>query len=138
MKCKDIRLDGKKCRSNAMKGEEFCWIHHPEVSPEEKRNARAKGGSNKGIPKHLMGYIHIENEKDIPKVLIDTIYALRGKKLEAKTAIAIGNVCSQLLKSYEVIEYVKRIEKLEKATAENDTGENINILEYSQINNKAK
>ena len=115
MKCSHIKSDGEKCTSYAVKGGTFCWRHSPDITHEEKLEASKKGGDNRS-KKIIINLpdLRIENSKDLPPFLIDTIRGVRGGVIDSRIGSVIGYLSSILLRSYEVSNLEERIEHLEQ------------------------
>ena len=115
MKCKFTKPDGTACNINAMKNSGFCWHHSPDVNDQDKHAALSRGGKTKKnkLIIHLPE-LKIENTKDLPPFLIDTIRNVRSGILSAKIGSVIGYLSGILLRSYEISDLNARIEKLEQ------------------------
>jgi len=115
MKCSFIKSDGNKCNAYAVRNSNYCWIHSPEVSETVKSNARLLGGINRQvqIPVNLPEMV-INDTRDIPPLLVDTLFHLRKGEMDIRLGTAIGYISNILLKSYEVAEIENRMEKIEK------------------------
>ena len=113
MKCIFTKPNGEKCKSNAMRNSRYCWTHSPEISDAEKKFCASKGGRHKLTLLNLPEII-VKDSRDIPPLLVDTIYHLRHGKMDVRLGTAIGYLSNVLLKSYEVADLEGRIEKVEK------------------------
>jgi hypothetical protein len=120
MKCVFTKPNGEKCKSFAMKNSSYCWTHSPEISVFEKKLGASKGGRNR-VPYLPVRYpeIIIKNSRDVPPVLVDTLYRLRRGEMDIRLGTAIGYIANVLLKAYEVADLEVRIEKLEQYAEEN-------------------
>ena len=50
MQCNYIKAKDKaQCRANAMLDSEFCYLHNPSVSKQDKNAAQSKGGQANAI-----------------------------------------------------------------------------------------
>jgi hypothetical protein len=120
MKCKHIKSNGEQCKSNAMKDSSYCWTHSPEISIHEKKLGASKGGKNKyNLTPVSLPQIIINDSRDVPPLLVDTIQRLRCGEIDIRLGTAIGYLSNVLLKSYEVSDLEGRIEKMENFVDEN-------------------
>ena len=97
-----------------MSGKEYCYSHSPDISTKEKKEARSRGGKNNAVI--LDGSfkpIKIENSKDVPNLLIDTINKVRSGQLEIRIANCIGYLSGHLLKAFEQSDIQGRLEAIE-------------------------
>jgi hypothetical protein len=113
MRCIFKKSNGERCKSNAMKNSKYCWTHSPEISIHEKRLGSSKGGKTKLTPLNLP-QILINDTRDIPPLLVDTIQHLRNGEIDVRLGTAVGYLSNILLKSYEVADIEGRMEKIEK------------------------
>ena len=120
MRCKFIKSDGTECKGFTIAGSEYCWRHSPEINEYSKKHASSKGGKNKlkliplGLPE-----IIINDSRDVPPLLVDTIQHLRNAEIDIRLGTAIGYLSNVLLKAYEVADLEVRIIKMEKYMEEN-------------------
>ncbi len=120
MKCTFTKSNGETCKANAMKNSSYCWYHSPEVSHYEKKYISSIGGKNKlkliplGLPE-----IIVNDSRDVPPLLVDTIQHLRKAEIDIRLGTAIGYLSNVLLKAYEVADLEVRIVKMEKYMEEN-------------------
>lgn len=113
MKCQQ-KINGKQCGANVLRGSQFCYHHDPKISQEEKRKAQAKGGQNRSqkVSKPLdpMGIV---NAGDITFLIADTINQVRVGEMDCRVANTIGYLAGVALKSFEISNIEKRLEKIE-------------------------
>lgn len=120
MKCKH-----GKCKANAMKDYDFCFVHNPDMKIKHKL-ATSKGGSATLLDKAnlMLPKISLKNTESIMKLLEDTINRIRTVRadgtMEIKTANCIGFLASHLQKAIEMTDIVKRLEKIEQITSESN------------------
>jgi len=115
MKCIFRKSNGERCKSNAMKNDIYCWTHSPEISVHEKRFGSSKGGKNKTSMRPVnLPQIIINDTRDIPPLLVDTIQHLRSGEIDVRLGTAVGYLSNILLKSYEVADIEGRMERIEK------------------------
>lgn len=113
MKCQQI-INDKQCGANAMKNSNFCYLHNPDISNEEKQKAQIKGGLNRSVRvNQSLPFIKIENSKDITKLLAETINQVRDGSLDCRIANTIGFLAGITLKAFETSNLEERINKIE-------------------------
>jgi hypothetical protein len=49
MKCIFIKPNGDQCEANAMTQSDYCYLHNPEISQEDKQLAKVKGGKARAL-----------------------------------------------------------------------------------------
>lgn len=115
-KCKATNRRGEPCGAYAMEGSDYCYWHDPALA-EERRKARAKGGhARHGRKIGSTGGadpVEIETAADVLPVLSEEINELRKLERSVKRARAIGYLCGQVVRAFEVSELQTRVEALE-------------------------
>ena len=114
-KCSAITDKGGRCRALPMRGEQYCYVHHPD-HVEERRRHGARGGKRggRGRPQAELA--------DIKARLSD----LADDVLEGSVDKGVAAVASQVLNVYlravsvelkarEQLELIERLEALEAA-----------------------
>lgn len=120
MQCKHTKDNGEQCNANAMTGSDFCFLHNPEISEEDKKEAQTRGGQNRArIIKEALPEIKIKTSKDAVLLLTDTINRVRAGEMDTKIATTIGYLSGHLIKAYEVSDLEERFSRLEKTIEEN-------------------
>ena len=120
--CSAITDKGSRCKALPMRGETFCFVHHPDHQ-EERRRHGSKGGKRggRGRPISELGALRAENA-DIRERL------LGGKLKPGVASVAIQSLNVDIravgasLKAREVEEFEQRLEELEQALAERKSG----------------
>jgi len=116
MKCLFVKPNGDQCQANAMTSSDFCYTHNPEISEEEKREAKSKGGRNRSLAIiNPLPPIKIEKTRDITALLVETINEVRGGGLDCRVANSIGYLAGVALKAYETSELEDRLDRIEIA-----------------------
>lgn len=120
MKCKQI-INNKQCEANAMKNSNFCYLHNPNISDEEKQSAQSKGGQNRSLKIYQpLLPIEINSAKDITKLLTETINQVREGNLDCRIANTIGFLAGITLKAFEISSLEERINKIESTINNSD------------------
>ena len=85
-KCSAITDKGARCRALPMRGEQYCFVHHPDHT-EERRRHGSRGGKRGGRGRPLL------EVRDIA----DQLQELADKVLAGDLDRADAAVCGQLL-----------------------------------------
>ncbi len=122
--CSGVRADGGRCRAQAMRKSEWCVGHDPDKAEARHRRA-SKGGKagGRGRPQQELA--------DIKRRLSD----LADGVLTGEVETGVGAVASQVLnvflravsvelKAREQLEFIDRMEALEKAIEDRPTSRN--------------
>ena len=119
MQCSFIKPDGTQCNANAMSGAEYCYTHNPDISDEEKREAKQRGGANRALTlKEPLPVLPIANQDDAVLLVADTINRVRAGKLDIRTANCLGFLADKLLKALEASQTNDKLEKIERLLAQ--------------------
>ncbi len=98
-----------------MQGDEYCYLHNPSVSDEEKHDARSRGGKENQITViSPQPPLKLTSAKDAIVLLEETINGVRAGKLDVKIANCLGFLTDKLLKAYEVAELSDKVEIMER------------------------
>jgi hypothetical protein len=115
MKCEFTKDSGEQCNANAMNGNDFCYLHNPAISDEEKKEAQMRGGQNRArVLKEPLPEVDIKTSKDAVLLLADTISRVRAGTMDAKIATTLGYLSGHLIKAFEISEMEDRFDKLEQ------------------------
>jgi len=116
MKCIYIKEDGGQCNAFAMEGSQYCYLHNPNISPEEKRINQTKGGKSNTIKVNAsLPLVKVKTPQDVAGLLEMTINEVRSGELDPRIANTIGYLTGHLIKAIEVGEVEKRINAIEEA-----------------------
>jgi hypothetical protein len=119
MKCQFIKPDGQKCQAHAVKGDEFCYFHNPNISNEEKKETQTQGGQARGLRvKEPLEKIPIKKIPDVALLLVDTINRVRDGTLDIRVANCLGFLSDKLMRALEVSDLEERFDKLEQLVGE--------------------
>jgi hypothetical protein len=118
MQCKSKKSDGSRCRGFTISGSYYCWRHSPDIDDFRKKSASSKGGRNRRFVPINLPQIIINDTRDIPPLIVDTIRHLRNGEIDVRLGTAVGYLSNILLKSYEVADIENRMEKIEKFIGE--------------------
>ena len=98
-----------------MQGSEFCYLHNPAISEEEKKDARSRGGKENQITVRApLPPLKLGSAKDVIVLLEDTINGVRNGELDVRVANCLGFLTDKLLKAYEVAELNDKVEAMER------------------------
>ena len=116
--CGFIKASGEACKALPMKGEGWCYTHHPQYK-ERRRRDGSKGGRRGGRGRPVAELRTIEDKLE---TLADNL--LRGSVEPGVAAVLVQIRNAQIraistgLKAKEVEEFEARIEELERAQEE--------------------
>lgn len=102
-----------------MKDSDYCYLHNPDISEEEKQLARTRGGEARShalitpLPE-----LPLTTPQDAVILVSDTIRRVRSGELDIKTANCIGFLTDKLLKAYEVAHLNDKVDFVERVVLE--------------------
>ena len=103
MQCKLIKDNGDQCGANAMGESDYCYLHNPDISDEDKREAQTRGGQARALTVgEPLPDLPLNEPNDAILLMADTINRVRSGELDIKTANCLGFLTDKLLKAYEV------------------------------------
>jgi hypothetical protein len=119
-KCSAITDKGARCKAIPMRGEQYCYVHHPD-HVEERRRHGARGGRRGGRGRPSVELVRLQARFE----------ALVEKVLSGEVDRGVGAVVGQLLNgaracvrdtlaAREQEELVARLEELEAALERNN------------------
>lgn len=116
MKCIYIKDNGEQCKANSMSDSDYCYLHNPDISEEEKREAQIRGGKARGLTvTEPLRKISVSSGEDIFTLLDTTIQEVRDGELDPKVANTIGYLAGVMIRAYEVAKLERRVIDLEQA-----------------------
>ncbi len=79
MQCSFIKDNKEQCQAHAMKYSDYCFLHNPDISEQEKKTIQSQGGKGNlhTIPQALER-IEVNDIKSISYLLKDTINRVRS------------------------------------------------------------
>ncbi len=115
MKCKYIKSNKKRCDSNALNGDKYCFWHSDNINDAEKQKARITGGkSNISKITNPLPPMEINEPDDVVNLLADTIERVRNGEMDVKIANCLGFLSSHLIKALELSNLKNKVEAIEK------------------------
>ena len=122
IKCQFIKQDGNKCQADVMKDSNYCYLHNPDISDEEKRQNQARGGKGNLIKiNNPLPPVIINNPHDVVNFLTETINLVRSGELDIRIANALAYLAGHLIKALEISEVDKRVSTIERIILERST-----------------
>jgi hypothetical protein len=116
MRCIYIKEDKEQCKANSMSDSNYCYLHNPDISEEEKRDAQIRGGRNRSLAlTEPLNKITVNSSEDIFTLLDTTIQEVRDGELDPKIANTIGYLAGVMIKAYEVAKLERKVLDLEQA-----------------------
>jgi hypothetical protein len=123
-KCAGITLAGGACKGTPIDGSGWCYVHHPDHAEERRRNG-SRGGKRggRGRPQRELADV-----KHRLSDLADEVLTGAVDRADAAVASQVLNVflraVSVELKAREQLEFVERMEALEKAIEDRPASRN--------------
>ena len=119
-KCNYKRENGTYCNSFAMKNSDYCFQHNPDISEEEKREAKSKGGKRKIlIPVILQRKnITLRTAGDVRHFYQKLINDVMKGELDLRIATGVSYILTGLLRAIELSGLEERIASIEKMISE--------------------
>jgi len=122
MKCIYIKEGGEQCNAFAMGNSQFCYLHNPDITDEEKREAQSNGGKTKALTlKEPLPELVLAEPADAVLLIADTISRVRAGTLDIRTANCLGFLSDKLLKAFEMSRLNDRLEVIERVILEKKT-----------------
>jgi len=105
-----------------MSGAEYCYTHNPDISDEEKREAKQRGGQARALTiANPLPALPINTPDDAVLLIVDTINRVRAGTLDIRTANCLGFLADKLLKALETSRLNDRVEIIERVILEKKT-----------------
>lgn len=119
MRCKHAKHDGTPCGAYAIGEGQYCWLHSPDVSDDEKREAQSRGGKG-GAPALTAlppetGAIPLDTPKDVQTVIRRALQGVVSGTLDVRTANSVGYLCDRALKAMEASDVLQRLRAIKAA-----------------------
>jgi len=115
MKCIYIKEGGQQCNAYAMESSQYCYLHNPDISEEEKRVNQTKGGKTNLVKvTQSLQLFKVKTSQDVAGLLEQTINEVRSGELDPRIANTIGYLTGHLIKAIEVGEVERRINAIEE------------------------
>ena len=119
MQCKFIKDNNEQCNANAKSKSEFCYLHNPAISDEEKKQAQTRGGQARALTiNQPLPALPLAEPSDAIKLIADTIERVRAGELDIRTANCLGFLSDKLLKAFEVAKLNDKVEFIERVVLE--------------------
>lgn len=120
-RCTATREDGAPCRAHALSGEVFCFTHHPDRSHDREAARRAGGQARTSVrlPTETLPRA-LQTPRDVTALLSDAVGCVLRGELDARSANAVGYLCTVLLKAIQIGEMEERLARIEAAVRPGD------------------
>ncbi len=122
--CSGVRADGGRCRAQAMRKSEWCVGHDPDKAEARHRRA-SKGGKAGGRGRPQRELVDIKRRLSD---LADGVLTGEVERADAAVASQVLNIflraVSVELKAREQLEFIERMEALEKSIEDRPTSRN--------------
>ncbi len=118
--CSYLKDDGTRCRAAPLRGEPWCYVHHPDLA-QKRQAASRRGGHRGGRGRPLAELAAVKRQL---RDLADDVIAERIDRGNAAVASQVLNVylraVSVEVKVREQDEILQRIDALENSTPQAD------------------
>ena len=104
--CSFIKPSGERCRAQPMRGEQWCYVHHPELA--DRRQAASRKGGHRGGRGRGTGEI-----SGIKAQLQDLVTDVLAGDLETGRAAVANQLVNTRLRTIEQERKNKETEELE-------------------------
>ena len=115
-KCSGNRLDGAGCQAPPLRGESWCWTHHPERT-SDRAEARSRGGRNKARVVRL-GRLMPPRLLSVFDRLEEALQEVQDGTLDPKRANAMAAVAGAMVRVLLAGEVEERVRQLEGSLEE--------------------
>ena len=117
MQCTYVKPNKTQCRARALKGSNYCFFHSKEKEVIKKRKqASTKGGrSSKVRISYPRDNIPLNNISEVLEMLEKVINEVRMGNIEVNRANSIGYLSSLMLKGFDQMDVVTKIQSIERA-----------------------
>jgi len=105
-----------------MSDSDYCYTHNPDISDEEKREAKQRGGRARALTiANPLPALPINTPNDAILLIVDTINRVRAGELDVKTANCLFIGSDKLLKAFEISKLNNQIETIEQVILKKKT-----------------
>ena len=108
--CSYLMPDGGRCRAAPMKGQPWCYVHHPDYA-EKRREAGRRGGYRAGRGRPL---VELADVKGQLRKLADEV--VTGRVDRGRAAVA-GQLLGTFLRAVSVEAKIRELDELERRIA---------------------
>lgn len=119
MKCKFLKENSEQCQANSMVNSDYCYLHNPNITKEEKQLIQSQGGKANIIKiDEELPEIEIKSTNDVVKLLEDTVNRVRKGQIDIRIANTLAYIAGHLIKALEITDVGKRLERFERVIYE--------------------
>lgn len=119
MKCKYLKENNEQCQANSMVNSDYCYLHNPNITKEEKQLVQSQGGKANNIKiDEELPEIEIKSTNDVVKLLEDTVNRVRKGQIDIRIANTLAYIAGHLIKALEISDVGKRLERFERVIYE--------------------
>ena len=105
-----------------MSDSDYCYLHNPEISQEDKLLAQTKGGEARAVEiKTALPEIPLNTPNATITLMADTISKVRAGEMDIRVANCLGFLTDKLLKAFEVARLNDKVEFIERIILEKRT-----------------
>ena len=115
-KCQHKKLNGARCKANALTNDRFCFFHSP-AKIEERRQARSAGGVSRSQKRAVLPADaeakSLKSPTDVCDLLGETINQVRCGLIDPRIATTVGYLAGTLLRGLEHGQLDDRLTRIE-------------------------
>lgn len=105
--CGYIKGNGERCRAQPMKGESYCYVHHPDMK-DKRQAASSRGGKTGGRGRPT------KDLKDVKAWLLKLASDVESGELDTRAGAVVAQILNVYLRGVEVERKIKESEELEE------------------------
>ncbi|GEM_PF-1113373 len=118
MQCSYVKEDGSRCNAYSMEASDCCYLHNPNITPEEKRLAQSRGGQTAHVRfVSRLEPLELADGHSVMHLLADTINRVRMATpegdIDTRTASVIAVLAGKMLEAQKVINLEVQLRELE-------------------------
>jgi len=115
MRCKFAKPNGERCRANAIKNSDYCFMHDPNKIQERALAVKKGGLAPKKFLLNNQDEVALETAQDAKRFLAMVINGVwQGKIPATPVANTLGFLIRCFLDAYEKADIEMRLDEIEK------------------------
>jgi hypothetical protein len=104
--CSFIKPTGERCRAQPMRSEQWCYVHHPDLT--HKRQAASRKGGHRGGRGRPVAEL-----QDVKRQLRELADSVMGGDTDRGDAAVAGQLLGTYIRAVSVEAKLREVEKLE-------------------------
>lgn len=122
-RCQRIKSNGERCKGTAVRGSDWCAVHHPDYQEKRRQNAAKKKAKKTGGRGKLPSSSDLNEVQDLIR---STLLGVYQGKIDRSVGMAMFQGCGVLLQTIEtqkkLVELEESMERLEAEPDEQGAG----------------